>query len=231
MRNLTLLENITTHGRPQREQEMSRTIRYIFIFTLALNFTGCSSQNTSTKFDNEYVLDKAQFDTILTSHFPKTIQTKRASTVKNKSPETNKVSFILYEFGVDTTILDSLDQLVKLKHLLSYNWNDSCLFIIHRNETIDPFDDEQVETINNQDCLKNKQPIPNFINLKTPNSTYGISMDSTFIIYVLEAKAGNQSQYKMAPLASMPKKWENGFSRGIAISNEKAVIVYWLIIW
>lgn len=210
---------------------MKRIIKYVFIFTLSLHFTGCFSQNTSTKFDNEYIIDKAQFDTVLTSHFPKTIETKRALTVKNISPEINKVRFILYEFGVDTTKLDSLLQVFKLKHLTRYNWNDSCLFIIHRNETIDPFDDEQVDTINKQECLRNKLPIPNFVNLSRPNSKHGISMDSTFNVFVLESKAGNYSTYKMAPLAFMPNKWKNGFSRGIAISNERAVVIYWLIIW
>ncbi len=211
---------------------MNETIKYIFLFTLSLNLIGCNGQSTSVKFNYDYQKDKAQFDTIFTKHFPNSVETIRALTIKSKSPKINKIRFFLYEFGVNIITLDSLTQMVKTKQLISYNWNDSCLFIIYPNETLDPFDDEPSDTIeSNLDCLNRKLPIPNFINLKSPNSQHGISMDSTFNIYILESKAGNHSQYNMEPLKSMPKGWENGFSIGYAISRVHAVIVYWMIIW
>jgi hypothetical protein len=182
--------------------------------------------------NSEYIKDKSGFDTTFIKHFPSTIETKLFLTVINNSPETNKVSFYLFEFGVSVKTLDSLSQIGKLMSQVSYNWKDSCLFIVHPNETIDPFDEESTDKNDGHiDCVTKKTPIPNFINLKSPNSKHGISMDSTFNIFVLESKAGKCFQYNMIPLKSMPRTWENGFSRGFALSKENGVVIYWMIIW
>jgi hypothetical protein len=35
----------------------------------------------------------------------------------------------------------------------------------------------------------------------------------------------------MKPAYQMPKQWQNGYSKGIAISKEKRTVVYWTVIW
>lgn len=211
---------------------MKEKVKYIFLILISVYLVGCFGKSMSSKKKNDYIKHKSEFEKIFTKHFPSYIETASYRTVSNLSPETNKVSFYLYEFGVNVKTLDSLTQIVKSESLTSYNWKASCLLIVHPGETIDPFDEAPLDTNwNNTDCLNKKHPIPNFIDLKSPNSKHGISMDSTFNIFVLESKDGNHSRYNMVPLKSMPRDWENGFSRGIAISREKAVVVYWMIIW
>ncbi len=218
---------------------MKQTIEYIFLFSISYFILGCFGQSTSNKKKIDYIKSKSEFDTMFTRHFPISIETERALTVSKTSPENNIVGYYLYEFGVNVRTLDSLTKMAKSKSIIRYNWKDSCLLIVHPNETIDDFEKEDtlergsVDTIyeDSTDCLKNKLPIPNFIDLQSPNSKFGISMDSTFNIFVLEAKVGKFSRYDLAPLKSMPRNWENGFSRGVTISLDKAVVVYWMIIW
>jgi hypothetical protein len=207
-------------------------MKYFSIFVFLIFLVQCSGQSISKKNDN-YAKAKLKFETNLTNHFPVTIQTSHSIFICNEAPEINKLSFYLYEFGINENTLDSLINICNLKNLTNYNWEDSCLLIVHKNETIEPFDDETVEIINNDSsfCQNINLPIPNFIDLKSPNSEFGISIDKTFKIFVLETKAGNGSKNKMAPLLSMPKLWRNGFSRGYAISKEKSVLVYWMIQW
>lgn len=51
-------------------------------------------------------------------------------------------------------------------------------------------------------------------------------------VYVIDAKSGwfwkdKSNDYKTEAM----KKWEHGFSKGIAISKEKNIVVYWAMIW
>ena len=211
---------------------MKEKVKYIFILILVTNLVGCSGQPLPAKKHNNYIKQKSKVDTIFIGHFPNSVETEYSQIVSNESPEANKVSLYLYEFGVNITTLDSLTKIVNSRHFTKYKWSDSCLFIVHPNETTDPFDEEFVDTsIYNIDCIDKKLPIPNFIHTENPKWGQGNSLDSTFNIYVIESKSGTYSRYKMKPLESMPIGWKNGFSRGLAISNEKAVVVYWMIVW
>lgn len=211
---------------------MKNSGNYLHLALITICFWGCVRQLKDTNKNIDYRKTKSEYEDKFIKHFPDHIEGSRYMTNSSVAHDNKERSFYLYEFDVSNNTLDSLNEAVKSKGVVSYNWADSCLFIFRSNETLDPFDDENLDTsYYDLDCFTSKQPIPNFIHLKSPNSKNGISMDSTFNIYVLESKAGNYSRYKMSPLESMPKNWENGFSRGIAISNKKAVVVYWFIIW
>ncbi len=186
--------------------KMNEKIKYIFLLILFISLLGCFGQPLTSKKDNGYIKEKSKFDKIFVKHFPDSIETEYSQIVTDESPGSNKVTLYLYEFRVNVKTLDSITKVVKSEHLTSYNWKDSCLLIVHPNETVDPFDEESIDTnMYSSDCLQEKLPIPNFIHKENPDSEQGVSLDSTFDIVVLESKAGKNSQFDMTPLRSMPK--------------------------
>ncbi len=83
-------------------------------------------------------------------------------------------------------------------------------------------------------CSSLHLPIPNFhplyfYNIKITN---GNRLTNDFIIYVLDAQKGHflPEEYLTKGLG-MPKGWRNGFSKGIAISDDRNIIIYWIEVW
>jgi len=202
------------------------------LIMLSSFLTGCTGQPAQTGKSDGYERSRLKFGAAFVKHFPKEVETDSSLIVSMVSPEINKINFYLYEFGVADYIIDSLLKTFKAERL-DYNIvKDTCLLVVHHNETIDPFDEEPIDDGNvDLSCFKGKHPLPNFIDYQSEKLKSGLWLDSTFIIFVIESKSGNHSGYKMESLRSMPKKWENGFSRGVAVSKERATLVYWMIMW
>ena len=92
------------------------------------------------------------------------------------------------------------------------------------------------------DSMQNKKrylPIPYFEResesfSREPQAIYsdktysGLSDD--FIIYVYEFKPGKYWE-GLKTVDYMPKGWENGFSKGVAFSKSKNVVIYWFVVW
>ena len=58
------------------------------------------------------------------------------------------------------------------------------------------------------------------------------SLESIFDIYILEAKSGNYfKEFELLPNPQMPKEWENGYSKGIAINSKNKTLIFWGLIW
>ena len=84
----------------------------------------------------------------------------------------------------------------------------------------------------NDDCYNNLFPIPNFWQSKFYNNESECNLEKGFKIYVLDSKPGIYVEEKyLSKYAYLPKKWEHGFSKGVAISEEQMAIIYWVIAW
>jgi len=127
-------------------------------------------------------------------------------------------------------------KLFKSNNIAVYNSNDDCLLILNRfanqeNYGVIKYSDIDQSEIN-QDCYNSLYPIPNFwINDYYTDKTV-CHLPNDFEIYVIEAKPRIFPDRK--PLTQgklMPKKWKNGYSKGVAINEENKVIIYWVIIW
>jgi len=208
-------------------------MRFTVILIMLSSFlTRCTGQSGKIEKNGGYDRSRVKFGAALINHFPNEIETDSSLIVSVVSPEINKINYYLYEFCLPSNIIDSLVNTFEAKRLDNYNLKDTCLLVVHPNETIDPFDEEPISYGNiDFDCFKNKQPLPNFIDYQSEKSKSGLWLDSTFVMFVIESKSGNHSGYMMDSLLSMPTKWENGFSRGVAISKERATVVYWIIMW
>lgn len=197
----------------------------------------CNGQSIHSKAKEKYIEHKSTFDVKLISHFPIKLTTFPNESIDSKNISKNDVAFMLYEYNPDITKMDSVVNSVEKKAIAKYNTNDSCLLIVNRFETLDSLENmENVEITDstkiNQDCYKKLYPIPNFIDYDYPNKKNDLKLDGNFDIYVLEAKSGNHfKEFDLLPNPQMSKEWENGYSKGIAISKEKKTLIYWSIIW
>jgi hypothetical protein len=183
--------------------------------------------------DNGYLEDKNAFDTDFTNHFPNKIECDSTTRTSNLAPEINKVGFLLYEYDVEQNKFDIINAMAKKKSLAKYDAKDSCLLIVHRFETDEPFDNEPIldSSLLDKTCYGDKYPIPNFLSY-APKSKNTVILDDSFIVYVFEAKnKTNSKKFKMKTFLQMPKAWSNGYSKGMAISEKNRNVIYWSIMW
>lgn len=203
--------------------------------------TGCTCTNKSVeeriisdlnaKYDNA----KSFFGKDFTNHFPKRINEDNITFTDGLSPELGNLELILtnnIESNHSTELINSF----KEKSIASYNAGDSCLLIVNRFARKEKFYaielSESDKQLLNRDCYSNLLPIPNFWhNAFTTEDTY-CRLPSDFKLFVLEAKAGKHFDRKyLTDGRFMPEKWKNGYSKGVAISKKRNVIIYWLLIW
>jgi hypothetical protein len=211
-------------------------LKVIFLPFFVFSF-GCNHGQTSEQSNTRgYEQFKSTFDSTLISHFP----TKRDlhdeqenAIVSYTAAERNNVGLFLYEYLAGIKYLDSIEN---IKILAKYNSYDTCLLIVNRFETKHAFEYNDIRIITDsslleRDCYDSKYPVPKFIDYNGANVT-ACGLDSTFTIYVLEAKPEKPfPQYDLKPFKHMPAKWANGYSKGIAISRESRTVIYWAIIW
>lgn len=213
-------------------------MKKIFL-TLSISFLifGCNGQSRNSKLNAEYIKSKSEFDSILTNQFPDKLTTFPREIVNSKNISKHIVGFMLYEYEKGITEIDSVVNDIKKKAIAKYNSKDSCLLIVNRFETLDSDDNMEDVIITdstkiNLDCYKKLYPIPNFINYDYPDKTNDLKLNGNFDIYVLESKSGNHfKEFDLLPNPQMPKEWENGYSKGVAVSKEKKTLIYWSIIW
>lgn len=80
------------------------------------------------------------------------------------------------------------------------------------------------------DCSINDYPIPNFHWIRKKLKLKGNFLSSDFLIYVLEAKQGNFLDNEML-IESPCSEWRHGYSKGIIISEERGLVIFWVEIW
>jgi hypothetical protein len=219
---------------------MTKSSIIIILFTLNLLNIGCA-QNTSHSINDErYKEYKKHFDKRFIDHFPPKIPTSldRSTIFSDRDEKKNDFALILYEYGVSEQEINITLSKVKDKTIARYKTSDSCLLMVNRFETKETLENYQLpniggSTVLNKPCYKNKYPIPNFINYDENVSDKALGLDNSFTIYVLESERVDSwiKEFGMGPAAQMPDAWKNGYSKGIAISEEKKIIIYWTVIW
>lgn len=207
---------------------------FLRILFITIMFVSCNGQVISKEDINAYIKSKSEFDKILTSHFPNKLVSYPYTIINNKNKAKNDICFMLYEYDVDSLKIDSI--LNKHHFVAKYTYQDSCLFLINRFETKDTYENrKKVEVLDslqvNKDCYKMKYPVPNF-EVYNPTDENNIKLDKSFNVFVLDAKSGNRFEnLDLQPNLQMPPEWQNGYSKGIAISKKSKTLIYWGVIW
>jgi hypothetical protein len=210
----------------------------IISFLLASN--GCSDKKSFNRkiigVNEKYFEYKKQYDSNLINHFPANLISIENFIISNTNTEKNDVGLFLFEYNLQDSEIKKLENRTIKSSLNIYSTKDLCLLKVNPFETIETKEKFVPTNINdstliNKPCYKNLLPIPNFIDFSIATKTKFWN-DENFDIYVLEAKSGNHfKKFELMPNPQMPKEWENGYSKGIAINKEKKTVIYWSIIW
>ena len=205
---------------------------------------GCNNQEVKNQDSRKLVLDdlnlkykaaKEFFGELYIEHFPNKITENNITFTETYSPEVGNLELMVIDTIASNETYRDIKKL-ELQALARYKANDSCLLVVNwfiNNDNyyrVQPSKDELIEY--NKKCFSDKLPIPNFWHNDYTTDSTVCKLPSDFLIFVLESQSGRfMSDKYLTNGKQMPQNWENGFSRGIAISEEKRVVIYWLIIW
>ena len=133
--------------------------------------------------------------------------------------------------------IDSLINIFNKQALVRYKANKSCLLVVNRftikenwhlNYKSKYGDKNDID----RDCYEGLYPVPNFWDSQYITNDTESRLPKDFLIYVLEAHSGKFWNDKYLTKGKyMPEAWKNGYSKGVAISKKRKVIIYWFIIW
>lgn len=176
------------------------------------------------------------FDKKMIDHFP-----KNDTNLILKYQESSNYNYDIKNYGqwYKEMYLYKTDSLINIESFKSKSQIiikdfDNCLIIlpIRYKGNID------IGKVNITPCADSQNfiPIPNFTKfiemdfLKDENLIDKLPSDFTF--YILDTKKGLYFEEKdlIAPNL-MPENWSNGFSKGIAISEQRKMIIYWIDVW
>ncbi len=121
-----------------------------------------------------------------------------------------------------------------------YSANDSSLLLVFSYCDIIEIDGKTYDNLEPQErqvlvkhnvTVASSYPIPLFEIDEYKGSTMsGLTED--FKIYVFEAKSGKflNKEY-LRGCECLPSKWKHGYSKGVSLSDEKQVVIYWVVVW
>ena len=181
---------------------------------------------------HEYSLenDLKSFDEKFVNHFPNQNNLKLKSyhySYPQDSLVTNFGAFLTAEYTIsgsaDSLINTYLDESIKICH-----HNDSCNIIL----PVVYFSNHTIENPILLPCDTEYIPVPNFRDNLYDIDTTANFLPNDFTIYILEAKPGKYIRDGLLYKNNiMPASWEHGYTKGVAISKERMLAIYWIYIW
>lgn len=222
------------------DQYFKRMKQFVLIFLIvtSLGYSACRQKSVESQMiddlNKKYKSIKEFFGDKMINHFPKQVDSNIIEFTETLSPELGNLDFF-YTNRISGQPYEWAEEFEK-KSIISYNADDTCLLVVNRHLTKDRY--YKIKLTNNElksidlPCYIGKYPIPNFWHTDYVTETTTCKLPSDFRIYVMEADSGKYFEQKyLTDGSSMPKEWKNGFSKGVAISINRNVIIYWVIIW
>ncbi len=220
-------------------------MRNLIILPLVVLVLTASCQNIDVKkqIQERYKQSIHFFEEVLVSHFPAELP----DSCWFRTTVTEADTLEMAGFGVDKLFMTySLSQYkniaAQFRYLpnTTYSATDSSLLLIfdycdvveiegstYRNQ--EP--PERQALANHNVTTASSLPVPLFeIDEYKGNTISGLTED--FKIYVLDAKPGKYIDDKyLQECDCLPEKWKHGYSKGVALSDMRNVVIYWAVVW
>jgi hypothetical protein len=146
--------------------------------------------------------------------------------------------------SLELMVIDSVkgDTLVLIQKNLEhtcigkYNSSDSCLLVIDRFLSTSKYykveNTDYDKRLIERPCYTGLFPVPNFWHNDFTTNETECKLPDDFVLYVIDAKQGKYLKEELLTSGwFMPKQWKNGYSKGLAMSRKRNIIIYWLVIW
>lgn len=170
-----------------------------------------------------YYTLKTMVDSDYTQHFPNILDSNNLGVL---GPPTDNDSIYMLEVTNKLTEKNIVED-YKQNNIALYYASDTCLLPFQKFKSLR----EHIHMRFRQ-CLVNKYPIPNFVYSDYFDNSTQSRLSKDFSIYVLESEPyKNIADSLITNNEMLLEKWKSGFSRGVAISLKREVIIYWVIIW
>ncbi len=204
-------------------------MKNIFLMLLPATFL-LSCLPSKTKSEYELTLDF--FNDTLINHFPKH-EPYKVNIYEHLDTNAyhNTVSY-RYTVCNSKGIIDSVLTKYGNNIIAEYSSNDSCLLVINDfidiSNASDSFRGAKSSFIDS--CI-GIYPVPNFWSDELATNSTKCKLPKDFIFYILDSKVGMYSKKINKEQSSMPDAIKHGYSKGIAISEKRSTIIYWVIVW
>jgi hypothetical protein len=205
---------------------------FLFVFILISCQNERSKSEISMSSTVEYMLENQNksyasgllnFDTSLTQHFPQSLDTTNLQILKG-SMNGGDIGYLEVTNRINE---ESMGQKYDRESIGSYAGDDTCVLAYHRLESLKKYPASRF-----RQCLIGKYPIPDFRGNKYRDMGNESRLPSDFMIHVLDSKPENAIPDSLIISNNdLLKKWEHGFSRGVAVSESKSIVIYWIMIW
>ncbi len=225
---------------------MKRFIWLLILFITTITFTSCNVNTFERKKNNLFYLDEFKtYKNGLFNHFPEKkpagfILSYYNSNVKLVDSCFGPINYVLAS-GYYQAKYDSLKNHFNTLAKESFYPNDTSVLLVFPycdvSVSLDGYVVRNLETKKKKELarhnrtIQNAIPIPMFEINEFQASTFS-GLPDDFKIYVLDAQSGKYMGYKyLQDCVCLPKKWKHGFSKGVALSDKRKVIIYWVTVW
>ena len=215
----------------------------ILLFTTFI--TTCQNINVKKQIQERYKQSIQFFESDLVDHFPSELPDSCGYTTTISKTDTLK----MLGFGVDYMYLWKTYNQSKYSELSSYyqnlskakytSDNTNLLLVFSYTDVIKiegkTFRDQESPELQaiakHNITMANSLPIPLFEIDQYKSSTMS-SLPKDFKLYILDAKPGKYIDDKyLQECDCLPKNWKHGYSKGVAMSDERNVVIYWINVW
>ena len=197
--------------------------------------------------DNEYSQRLKLFDAHLISHFPDKIPDSSLFSLLADNPrgeELMKYCFGLGEMILSVNYSKEKYQEIKLKFAAQsdtvVNTTDSSLILVFsycdsleiEGRIFDSHESPESRSLaKHNQSLSQGLPVPHFETEEYGGKTLcGLAPD--FNLYLIKTKLGKYLEDKyLQDCGCMPTQWKHGYSKGVALSDMRNVVIYWAIVW
>lgn len=181
----------------------------LFYFLLFGLVVSCNSPNIKKEYYNSLKNFKYEF----VNHFPEKLDSEDFFfCAYNPS-----ISDMQCGFGIQLLVIGGLD-LVSM---------DSSYKIIQTSNALTL----GVDSVS-QSADKGVFMMPDFYIMNHKIGTYGEKLSKDFVSYLVEAKQGvHEDEELLCERKELPKGWHHGMVKGISVSENRNIVLYWVEVW
>ena len=217
---------------------MKNHIVPILIVLVMLDLAGClpGKESALREANLEYSQDKEYFNSSYVDHFPGRLNSLAVAMKLDTSEADDHIRFLLFQYN-NKEKCDSVREVANRDAMAVYKPDDTCLLVVNRFTTIENWKIKDKSALIipdeiNRDCYRNKLPVPNFWDYPGTISTSDVKLPEDYTLYVFDAKAGNYwDKDTLTGGQYMPDGWKNGYSKGVAVSEKRNDLIFWLLFW